>query len=47
MSKYDAIKMIELLKVEETKGELILSFEGNRTVRITAKDGKLYSDVSQ
>ena len=47
MGKFDPIKMIELVKVEEGSSELTLFFQENRTIKITIVDGKLVSKVIQ
>ena len=47
MEKFDSIKMIELVKVEEGDGELTLVFQENKTIKITIVDGKLVSEVIQ
>ncbi len=43
MTKFDQIKMQELVKVEETD-ELILIFQENKKLRIKVIDGKLVSE---
>lgn len=45
MAKYDAVKMEELVSVQDTGTELVLVFQGNVHVRISASDGRLVSDV--
>ena len=47
MEKFDPIKMVELLKVEEGDGstELTLVFQDNKSIRVTIVDGKLASKV--
>lgn len=47
MAKFDPIKMVELVKVEEADGELVLVFQENRSVRVTVADGRLVSEVVQ
>lgn len=47
MGKFDPIKMVELVKVEEGDGWLNLVFQENKSVRITVKDGRLVSEVVQ
>ncbi len=47
MGKFDPIKMVELVKVEEADGELVLVFQENKSVRITVVDGKLVSELVQ
>ena len=46
MGKYDQIKMLELVKVEDpdTEGGLTLYFQENKTLKIKNVDGKLVSD---
>jgi hypothetical protein len=47
MEKYDPIKMIELVKVEDpdSEGGLTLVFSENKQVKIKIVDGKLVSTV--
>jgi len=47
MEKYDPIKMIELVKVEDpdNEGGLTLVFSENKQVKIKIVDGKLVSTV--
>jgi len=47
MEKYDPIKMIELVKVEDpdSEGGLTLVFNENKQVKIKIVDGKLVSTV--
>ncbi len=47
MEKFEPIKMIELVKVEETQGELTLVFQENKLIKIKIVDGKLVSEVIQ
>ena len=47
MGKFEAIKMIELVKVEETENELTLIFQENKVIKINIVDGKLVSTVIQ
>ena len=49
MGKYDLIKMIELVKVEDpdSEGGLTLVFTDNKQIKIKVVDGKLVSDVTQ
>ena len=47
MEKFDPIKMMELLKVEEKDEELTLIFQENKSVKITIVDGNLVSTVIQ
>lgn len=46
MEKYDQIKMLELVKVEDpdTEGGLTLYFQENKTLKIKNVDGKLVSN---
>ena len=46
MEKFDAIKMSELVKVEDSDSgsELTLFFNGNKTLKIKIVDGKLVSE---
>lgn len=46
MEKYDAIKMLELVKVEEpdSEGGLTMIFQENKTLKIKIVDGKLVSE---
>ena len=46
MGKFDKIKMLELVKVEDpdTEGGLTLYFQENKTLKIKNVDGKLVSD---
>jgi len=47
MEKYDPIKMVELVKVEDpnSEGGLTLVFNENKQVKIKIVDGKLVSTV--
>jgi hypothetical protein len=49
MEKYDPIKMIELVKVEDpnSDGGITLVFTDNKQIKINVVDGKLVSEVSQ
>ncbi len=49
MVKYDAIKMIELVKVEDPESEdgITLVFTDNKQIKIKVVDGKLVSEVTQ
>lgn len=47
MEKFEPIKMVELVRVEEADGELVLVFQENKSVRITVADGRLVSEVVQ
>ena len=46
MSKFDQIKMIELVKVEDPDSDdgLTLIFQENKTLKIKVVDGKLVSE---
>ncbi len=46
MGKFDTIKMLELVKVEESdsEGGLTLIFQENKTLKIKIVDGKLVSE---
>lgn len=44
MEKYDAIKMLELVKIEESDSELTMMFQENKTLKIRIVDGKLVSE---
>jgi hypothetical protein len=46
MEKFDPIKMIELVKVEDpdSDGGLTLIFQDNKTLKIKVVDGKLVSE---
>ena len=46
MGKFDQIKMIELVKVEDPdpEGGLTLVFQENRTLKIKVVEGKLVSE---
>ena len=46
MEKFDAIKMLELVKVEDpdSEGGLTLFFQENKTLKIKIVDGKLVSE---
>ncbi len=46
MEKYDPIKMLELVKVEDpdSDGGLTLIFRENKTLKIKVVDGKLVSE---
>jgi len=48
MEKYDAIKMLELVKVEDPdkEGGLTLIFSENKTMKIKVVDGKLVSELN-
>ncbi len=46
MGKFDPIKMVELVKVEDpdSEGGLTLIFQDNKTLKIKVIDGKLVSE---
>ncbi len=44
MGKFDQIKMIELVKVEDSDGVLTLVFQENKKLQIKVVDGKLVSE---
>ncbi len=46
MGKYDQIRMVELVKVEDpdSEGGLTLIFQDNKTLKIKVVDGKLVSE---
>lgn len=46
MEKFDVIKMLELVKVEDpdSDGGLTLIFQENKTLKIKVVDGKLVSE---
>ena len=46
MTKFDSIKMLELVKVEDpdTDGGLTLIFQENKILKIKIVDGKLVSE---
>lgn len=46
MDKFDQIKMIELVKVEDpdSEGGLTLVFQENKSLKIKVVDGKLVSE---
>lgn len=48
MEKFDQIKMLELVKVEDpdSDGGVTLVFQENKTLKIKIVDGKLVSDFS-
>ena len=49
MEKYDPIKMIELVKVEDpnTEDGITLVFTDTKQIKIKVVDGKLVSEVTQ
>ncbi len=46
MGKYDSIRMVELVKIEDpdSEGGLTLIFQDNKTLKIKVIDGKLVSE---
>ena len=48
MAKFDPIKMLELVKVEDpnSEGGMTLFFQENKTLKIKVVDGKLVSEFS-
>ncbi len=46
MGKFDPIKMVEIVKVEDpdSEGGLTLIFQDNKTLKIKVVDGKLVSE---
>ncbi len=48
MEKFDPIKMLELVKVEDpdSEGGLTLLFQENKTLKIKVVDGKLVSELT-
>ena len=46
MEKFDSIKMIELVKVEDpnSEGGITLTFQDNKILKIKIVDGKLVSE---
>ena len=46
MEKFDAIKMVELVKVEDpdSEGGLTLTFQENKVLKVKVVDGKLFSE---
>ena len=48
MEKFDTIKMIELVKVEDpnSEGGITLTFQENKSLKIKIVDGKLVSEFS-
>jgi len=47
MDKFDPIRMVELIKVEDpdSDGGLTLVFQENKKIKIKVVDGKLVSEV--
>ena len=48
MEKFDPIKMLELVKVEDpdSEGGMTLFFQENKTLKIKVVDGKLVSEFT-
>ena len=46
MSKFDSVRMAELVKVEETDDTLVLTFQGDMRVTMRVADGNIVSEVS-
>lgn len=46
MDKFDPIRMAELLSVKEEGGELVLSFEGSKQMRVRIDQDKLVCEIS-
>ncbi len=46
MGKYDSIRMVELVKIEDpdSEGGLTLIFQDNKSLKIKVVDGKLVSE---
>ncbi len=46
MGKFDSIRMVELVKVEDpdSEGGVTLIFQDNKTLKIKVVDGKLVSE---
>ena len=46
MGKFDSIRMVEIVKVEDpdSEGGLTLIFKGNKILKIKIVDGKLVSE---
>jgi hypothetical protein len=44
MGKYDELKMLELVKIEDSGEELTLFFQENKTMKIKIVDGTLVSE---
>ncbi len=46
MGKFDTIKMVELVRIEDpdSEGGLTLIFQDNKTLKIKVIDGKLVSE---
>ncbi len=47
MEKFEPIKMIELVKVDDPddEGGITLTFQENKKMKIKVKDGKLVSEI--
>ena len=43
MDKFEQIKMVELVKVDDSDGGMTLVFQGNKILKIKIIDGKLVS----
>ncbi len=46
LSKYDDVRMAELVKVEEADGKMVLIFQEDKRITISVAGGKLVSEVS-
>ncbi len=46
MGKFDSIKMLELVKVEDSEDGLTLFFQEDKTLKIKIVDGKLISEFT-
>ncbi len=48
MGKYDDLRMLELVKIEDpdSEGGITLILQDNKSVKIKVVDGKLVSEVS-
>ncbi len=44
MTDYEEIKMKEIVKIEDSGDELIVTFTENKTMKIKIVDGKLVSE---
>jgi len=44
MEKFDQLKMLELVKVEDSEEVLTLEFQENKKLQIKVVDGKLVSE---
>ena len=45
MTDYEEIKMKEIVKIEDSGDELIVTFTENKTMKIKIVDGKLVSEL--